>query len=87
MRTYTAFLNKGEGIFNIGHSEEVALKEIAQKIITVMGSKSKIVYEEPRRVEENLPTLETTKAKKELGWGPKISFDEGLRKMYQKVYA
>jgi UDP-glucuronate decarboxylase len=68
------------GPVNIGNPEEFTIKEFAQKIIKLTGSKSKIVY-------KNLPLDDPARrrpdislAKKKLKWQPKISTDEGLKK-------
>lgn len=73
-------------VFNIGTTQEIAIETLANKIIWACGSKTRPVkvpyvkaygkhYEDiPRRV----PSI--AKAKRILGWTPKIKLDEGLKK-------
>jgi len=71
---------KGE-IFNLGNPDEYTVKDLADKIIDLTGSKSEIRYSGNFR--ENDPMRrrpDITKAKKILDWEPKINLDEGLQK-------
>jgi len=68
------------GPINIGNSDEFSIKELAEKIIEITGSESKITF-------EALPTDDPTqrkpnisKAKEILKWEPKIKLEEGLVK-------
>lgn len=71
---------KGE-IFNLGNPDEYTVKDLADKIIKLTGSKSKVKYsgifreDDPMRRQPDI-----TKAKKVLNWEPKVSLDEGLQK-------
>jgi dTDP-glucose 4,6-dehydratase len=63
---------------NIGNPNEMTIKELAETIIKVTGSKSQIVYK-PLPVDDpkvRQPNIE--KAKTILGWEPKVSLEEGL---------
>ena len=68
------------GPINIGNPDEFSIKELAEKIIEITGSESKITF-------EPLPTDDPTqrkpnisKAKEILKWEPKIKLEEGLVK-------
>jgi dTDP-glucose 4,6-dehydratase len=68
------------GPLNLGATYEFTVLELAQKIIKLTGSKSKIVYlplpkDDPKR---RRPDLEKTK--KLLKWEPEVSLKEGLQK-------
>ncbi|MDD5007763.1 MAG: SDR family oxidoreductase [Syntrophorhabdaceae bacterium] len=68
------------GPTNLGNPVEVSILSIAQKIIKLTGSGSRIVFEklpddDPRR---RCPDI--GKAKKHLQWQPRISLDDGLKK-------
>ena len=70
----------GESI-NIGTSKSISIKQLAEKIRKITGYKGKIKWNSfPKRALE-IPKLEvdSSKAKKLLGWKPKISLDEGLK--------
>jgi len=71
---------KGE-IFNLGNPDEYTVKELAEKIIKLTRSESKIKYNGTFRQDDPMRRQpDITKAKKFLGWEPKISLDEGLQK-------
>lgn len=70
--------DKGE-VYNLGNPEELKISELAEKIIKEIDSLSKIkmVDELPEDdPQKRKPDIE--KAKKYLGWEPKVSLDEGL---------
>ena len=68
------------GPVNIGNPGEFTIKELAEIVIRLTGSKSKIVYEalpsdDPM---QRKPVIDLAKA--ELDWEPKIPLEEGLKK-------
>jgi nucleoside-diphosphate-sugar epimerase len=70
---------KGE-VFNLGNPEEYTVKDFAEKVKALTGSASAITFE---ALPEDDPTQrkpDITKIKTALGWEPKISVDEGLKK-------
>jgi UDP-glucose 4-epimerase len=72
-------------VYNIGSNEEIAIENLADKIIGMTNSKSKkefVPYEKAygRPIEDmmrRVPNLE--RIKKMIGWEPKTSLDEALR--------
>lgn len=71
---------KGE-IFNLGNPNEYTVKELADKVIKLTGSKSEIKFTGTFRKDDPMRRQpDITKAKNVLGWEPKISVDEGLQK-------
>lgn len=70
-------------IINIGSNFEVSIGDIARKVTALVGRNKEIVTE-PRRVRPERSEVErlwcdNSKAKKLLGWQPRIRFDEGLK--------
>jgi dTDP-glucose 4,6-dehydratase len=66
-------------IFNMGNPQEVSVLDIAQEIIYLTESHSRIVF---RPLPENDPKVrrpDITRARAILGWEPKVSRHEGLR--------
>jgi len=66
------------GPINIGNPNEFTIRELAEKVIAMTGSKSELVQhplptDDPRQRQPNIGL-----AKQALGWEPKISLDEGL---------
>jgi dTDP-glucose 4,6-dehydratase len=68
---------------NIGNPEEIPLLDIAKEIIDLTKSKSEIVFEELPVDDPKVRQPDITKAKKKLGWEPKVSRREGLQKTIQ----
>ena len=65
---------------NIGNPTELTIKQFAEKIIELTNSKSKIKYLPLPIDDPKVRQPDITKAKKELGWEPKVGLEEGLRK-------
>ncbi len=67
------------GPVNLGNPGEFTILELAEKVIEMTGSKSKIDFkplpsDDPRQRKPDISL-----AKKELGWEPKITLEEGLQ--------
>ena len=63
---------------NIGNSHEMTIREIAEMIKRLTGSKSKIVYKPLPVDDPKQRRPDITIAQKELKWAPKVSAEEGL---------
>lgn len=68
---------------NIGNPEEISLLDFAKEILELTGNQVKISFkplpvDDPKQREPDI-----TKAKKLLGWSPKIGRKEGLRITYE----
>lgn len=69
------------GPVNIGNPGEFTILELAEKVIEITGSGSKIVHRELPSDDPTQRQPDITLAKKHLdGWEPKIALDEGLTK-------
>ena len=67
------------GPVNLGNPGEFTIKQLAEKVIEMTGSSSKIVY---RELPDDDPTRrrpDISKAKELLGWEPEISLETGLK--------
>ena len=64
---------------NIGAGTDIKISELAFLISEIIGYNGKIVYDKSRPDGTPRKLLDISKIKK-LGWGPKISLKEGLRK-------
>lgn len=64
---------------NIGNPNEFTILECAQKVLAVTGSKSKIRYETLPVDDPKQRRPDISKAKRLLGWEPKIDLEAGLR--------
>lgn len=68
---------------NIGNPDEISLKEFAEEIIALTGTKQKIVFKELPKDDPKQRQPDITRAKAILGWEPKISRAEGLKITYE----
>ena len=65
---------------NIGNPNEFTILECAQLVLKVTGSKSRIRYEPLPQDDPKQRHTRFTKARKLLGWEPKIDLETGLRR-------
>jgi len=68
------------GPVNIGNPDEFSIKELAEHVILLTKSRSKINYfplpsDDPKQRQPNISL-----ARKELGWEPKVKLQDGLMK-------
>jgi len=68
------------GPVNIGNPGEFTMLELAEKIIELTGSKSKITFQPLPQDDPLQRQPDITLAKKELGWEPTIKLEAGLTK-------
>ena len=66
---------------NMGNPDEITLLELAHRILGVTGSKSRIVYRPLPEDDPKLRRPDIGKAKRLLGWEPRVSLDEGLQRV------
>ena len=68
------------GPVNLGNPGEFTMLELAEKVISLTGSSSKIIYQPLPQDDptQRKPVIDL--AKKELGWEPTIMLDEGLKR-------
>lgn len=68
------------GPCNIGNPGEFTMLELAEKVIELTGSKSKITFEPLPQDDPKQRRPDISLAKEKLNWQPKIVLEEGLRK-------
>lgn len=68
---------------NIGHPHEMTILEFAHKVLSVTGSDSGIAFVKPTDArtadDPQVRSPDIGKARRLLGWEPKIPLEEGLR--------
>jgi UDP-glucose 4-epimerase len=67
-------------VYNLAYGEGTTILKLAEDAISLTGSSSKITMGEPRTGEVIRYIADISKAKKALGYSPKVGFDEGVRK-------
>lgn len=68
------------GPVNLGNPGEFTMLELAEKVIALTRSKSKIVFEPLPKDDPKQRRPDISKAKNTLGWQPTVMLDEGLAK-------
>jgi len=68
------------GPINLGNPVEFTIRELAEKVLQLTGSKSQLVYR-PLPSDDPLQRQpDIAKARSELGWEPTVQLEEGLRR-------
>ncbi|HVV02836.1 MAG TPA: UDP-glucuronic acid decarboxylase family protein [Puia sp.] len=67
---------------NIGNPSEITLKQFAEEVIALTGTKQKIVYKPLPVDDPKQRRPDITKAKQILGWEPKVDRKDGLKITY-----
>ena len=65
---------------NIGNPREMTIKQFAEEIIRIVGAKSSIEYKPLPEDDPKVRQPDISRAKKILGWQPKVEFEEGIKK-------
>jgi len=68
------------GPVNLGNPGEVTMRALAEMIIALTKSKAKIVHAEEATDDPKRRSPDIALAKRELGWAPKVTLEEGLKK-------
>jgi UDP-glucose 4-epimerase len=75
-------ISKAEGeVFNIGSGTPISISELAKTVIELSGADLAISYEKPRFGDIKDSYADISKAKKLLGYTPKISLKDGLKSL------
>jgi dTDP-glucose 4,6-dehydratase len=69
---------------NIGNPEEFTLLELAEKVITLTASESRIVFEALPANDPKQRRPDITRAQELLGWAPRTGLDDGLRMLLER---
>ena len=68
------------GPVNLGNPDEFTILELAEKILDITGSKSKIIFKPLPQDDPMQRKLEIGLAEKKLQWQPVVKLDQGLKK-------
>lgn len=67
------------GPINLGNPREFTIKELAEAVVAMTGSKSELVYRPLPEDDPKQRCPDITLARETLGWEPSTPFEEGLR--------
>ena len=65
---------------NIGNPHEMTIKQFAQKVLEITGSKSKLEFRDLPEDDPKVRQPDIGKARRVLGWEPRVDLDTGLRR-------
>ena len=71
------------GPVNIGNPSEITIKQFAEEIIKLTGTKQKIAYKPLPKDDPKQRQPDITLAKKVLDWEPKVDRADGLKRTYE----
>ncbi len=71
------------GPVNLGNPQEITMRDLAEMVVDLTGSSSKIVYQELPADDPARRCPDITKARETLGWNPKTSLELGLQSTIQ----
>lgn len=67
------------GPVNLGTADEFTIRELAEKVVQITGSSSKIVHKPLPSDDPRQRQPDTTLAKQQLDWAPSIKLEQGLK--------
>ena len=76
-------MDSGDGVtgpINIGNPNEFTIRQLAEAVIKLTGSKSKLVFKPLPSDDPKQRKPDITQARAVLGWEPKVQLEEGLTK-------
>lgn len=77
----------GHGWIQIGPSVCTSIREIAEAVIKISGKDITPFYDTTKPEGDKARSADYSKAKKVLGWEPKVNLEEGLKRQYDWVKA
>jgi len=81
VEAFVRFMNQDDfvGPMNAGNPNEFTIKELAEKVISITGSSSKIVHRDLPQDDPKQRQPDISLAKSKLSWEPTISIDDGIK--------
>jgi len=81
VEAFVRFMNQDDfvGPMNAGNPNEFTIKELAEKVISITGSSSKIVHRDLPQDDPKQRQPDISLAKSKLSWQPTISIDDGIK--------
>lgn len=80
-----ALISGAEGTFNIGSGAATDMRTLAETVVRVTKSRSKIVFDASRFEGESGPVLDISRAKRELGYRVDYDIESGLADYYSQL--
>ena len=71
--------NSNSDVFNVGNDNEISIKYLAEKILELTNSNSKIIYKDLPKDDPKQRKPDLTKIKNKFNYEPMLSLEEGLK--------
>ncbi len=78
-----AMMNTGAGVtgpVNLGNPGEFTMLELAQRVVALVGSRSRIVHRPLPQDDPRQRRPDISRAREHLGWSPRVQLEEGLQR-------
>jgi nucleoside-diphosphate-sugar epimerase len=75
---YKLFMSGDHNPTNIGNPDEYTVKQLAELVVELTGTKSAIVHEPLPRDDPKVRKPDITRARAMLGWEPRVHVRDGL---------
>jgi len=73
---------KKVAVYNVSTNRETRINEIARQLLSVSGCRVKVKHSKPIAGEVRRSALNNRRAKRELGWSPRVSISNGLKRTW-----
>ena len=70
-------------LYNVGYGNSISIGDLVEKIKKCSGKNIMIKYDQSKPSIKTKLCLNIEKAKKIIGWTPKVSLDDGIQKMME----
>ena len=77
---YRLFMKGDANPTNIGNPDEYTVKQLAEIVVRLTGTSSKIVYKDLPLDDPKVRKPDITRARTMLGWEPKVNVEEGVQR-------
>ena len=77
---YRLFMKGDANPTNIGNPDEYTVTQLAEIVVRLTGTPSKIVYKDLPLDDPKVRKPDITRARTMLGWEPKVNVEEGVRR-------
>jgi UDP-glucuronate 4-epimerase len=74
---------RGEGIYNIGGAVEASLNETVALLERLSGRMLEVTHRPAVAGDQRRTSADTTRVRRELGWSPSVSLEDGLRAQWE----
>jgi len=74
--------NVDHAFINIATSSKTSINQLAKIMIGLSGLSLETIYDKPRKGDIHTSHADITRAEELIGWTPKISLEEGLKKIF-----